>query len=68
MSNYSTAEKLSTQIKPKKDILEILNPIDDNTLIKKIQESIKKIYNYYQANPFHGDRKINCKFYIYFII
>lgn len=68
MSNYSTAEKLSTQIKPKKDILEILNPIDDNTLIKKIQESIKKIYNYYQANPFHGDRKINCKFYIHFII
>ena len=68
MSNYSTAEKLSTQIKQKKDILEILNPIDDNTLIKKIQESIKKIYNYYQENPFHGDRKIKCKFYIYFII
>ena len=64
MSNYSTAEKINNQMKPKKYDLEILKPLDENTLIQKIQEGIKKIYNFYKENPFHGDKKINCKFYI----
>ena len=67
MSNYSTAEKFNnkkTHKKGKKEILEILEPIDECTLFKKINDSIKKIFTYYKENPFHGDKKINCK-YIY---
>ena len=64
MSNYSTAEKANNQIKRKKYVLEILNPLDENVLIQKIQEGIKKIYNYYKENPFHRDKKVNCKLYI----
>ena len=63
MSNYSTAEEINNQAKPKKYDLEILKPLDENALIQKIQEGIKKIYNYYKKNPFHGDKKVNCKFY-----
>ena len=68
MSNYSTAEKINNQIKPKKYVLEILNPLDENALIQKMQEGLTKIYNYYKENPFHGDKKINCKFYIFNLI
>ena len=64
MSNDCTAEKINNQIKPKKYVLEILEPLDENALIQKIQEGIKKIYNYYKENPFHGDKKVNCKFYL----
>lgn len=64
MSNYSTAEKTNNQIKPKKYDLEILKPLDEDVLIQKIQEGIKKIYNYYKENPFYGDKKVNCKLYI----
>ena len=60
MPNYRTSEKIKNQIKPKRYSLEILNPIDENVLIQKIQEGIKKLYNYYKENPFHG----NCKFII----
>ena len=65
MSNYSTAEKFNNKKKHKKekDVLEILEPLDDSALFNKIQESIKKIFYYYKENPFHGDKKINCKFY-----
>ena len=61
MSNYSTAEKINNQIKTNKDFPEILKPMDENTLIKKIQEGIRKIFNHYKENPFHGDKKIYCK-------
>ena len=66
MSNYSTAEKFNIQKKPKKVALEILKNIDESTLIKNIQESVKKMYNYYLENPFYGDKKIICK--CYFLI
>ena len=64
MSNYSTAERINNQIKPKKYVLEILKPLDENYLIKKIHEGIRKIYIYYKEIPFHGDKKVYCKFYI----
>ena len=65
LSNYSTAEKANSRIKTKKEIPEILKPIDENTLKKKIQEGIKKIFIHYKENPFYGDKKVHCKsFYI----
>ena len=65
LSNYSTAEKADSRIKIKKEIPEILKPIDENTLKKKIQEGIKKIFIHYKENPFYGDKKVHCKsFYI----
>ena len=68
MSNYRTVEIINNQIKPKKYVLEILKPLDENALITKIQEGIRKIYNYYKKNPFYGDKKIICKFYIFKLI
>ena len=70
MSNYSTAEKFNNkkEHKKEKDVLEILEPIDNCALYNKINDSIKKIYNHYKENPFYGDKKINCKFYIIYYI
>ena len=62
MSNYSTAEKFNIQKKPKIDDLENFKNIDESTLIESIHRSVKKMFNFYQENPFHGDKKIICKF------
>ena len=65
MSNCSTAEKFNINHKnPNKDIVENWKTLDDNALIEKIHDGLKKIHKYYKENPFHGDKKINCKFYI----
>ena len=67
LCKYSTAKKINSRIKTKKGIPEILKPIDENTLMKKIQEGIKKMFIHYKENPFYGDKKINCKLHILFI-
>ena len=68
LCKYSTAKKINSRIKTKKGIPEILKPIDENTLMKKIQEGIKKMFIHYKENPFYGDKKINCKLYILFYL
>lgn len=63
MSNYSTAEKFNNQKQLKKGNIKIsqLNALDENTLHKKINNGIKKMFNHYKKNPFYGDKMIICK-------
>ena len=63
MSNYITAEKFNNQKQLKKDNIGIsqLNSIDENTLYKKINNGMKKMFNHYKKNHFHGDKMIICK-------
>lgn len=65
MSNYSTAERFTTQQKPKKSELEILNPIDENTLFKKIHEGVYKLFKNYQESISNGNKKVNCKYILF---
>ena len=63
MSNYSTAEKFKNQKQLKKGKIKIsqLNALDENTLHKKINNGMKKMFNHYKRNPFYGDKMIICK-------
>ena len=68
MSNYSTAEKFRTHKKAKKPELEILNPIDENTLFKKIHESVNKIFKNYQESLSNGNKNLGCKYILFNIL